>query len=143
MSRDNHVRHRKGTGENGRSVYKNEMAVGRGSCPETGEARVAVFGMGCGWIRLRSASPQRRGAFDLIDNDKVGVTNLNRQIIADWDSVGQEKTEVMRRRMLSINPKADVRVHQTFFLPENVDQFPLQSTIMWWTRWTRSRQKSS
>ena len=99
--------------------------LGEEAVQKLAKARVAVFGIGgVGGYVCEALVRSGVGAFDLIDNDKVSVTNLNRQIIADWDSVGQEKTEVMRRRMLSINPKADVRVHQTFFLPENADQFP-------------------
>ena len=64
------------------------------------------------------------GAFDLIDNDKVCLTNLNRQIIATHQTIGRYKTDVMRERMLSINPQADIRLHQCFFLPENADNFP-------------------
>ena len=60
----------------------------------------------------------------LIDVDKVCLTNLNRQIIATRKTVGQYKTEVMRDRILEINPKADVRIHKCFFLPENADEFP-------------------
>ena len=63
------------------------------------------------------------GAFDLIDDDKVCLTNLNRQIIATRKTVGQYKTEVMRDRILEINPKADVRIHQCFYLPENASDF--------------------
>ena len=63
------------------------------------------------------------GSFDLIDDDKVCLTNLNRQIIATRKTVGQYKTEVMRDRILEINPKADVRIHQCFYLPENASDF--------------------
>ena len=64
------------------------------------------------------------GAFDLIDDDKVCLTNLNRQIIATRKTVGRYKTEVMKERMLEINPNVDVRIHNCFFLPENADKFP-------------------
>ena len=63
------------------------------------------------------------GTFDLIDDDKVCLTNLNRQIIATRKTVGQYKTEVMRDRILDINPKADVRIHNCFYLPENAADF--------------------
>ena len=63
------------------------------------------------------------GAFDLIDDDKVCLTNLNRQIIATRKTVGQYKTEVMRDRILEINPKAEVRIHNCFYLPENAADF--------------------
>lgn len=64
------------------------------------------------------------GAFDLIDDDKVCLTNINRQIIATRKTVGQYKADVMRDRMLDINPQADIRVHRCFFLPENAAEFP-------------------
>ena len=60
----------------------------------------------------------------LIDDDKVCLTNLNRQIIATRSTVGKYKTQVMKDRILDINPNADVRIHQCFFLPENADDFP-------------------
>ena len=63
-------------------------------------------------------------AFDLIDDDKVCLTNLNRQIIATRSTVGKYKTQVMKDRILDINPNADVRIHECFFLPENADDFP-------------------
>ena len=66
------------------------------------------------------------GAFDLIDDDKVCLTNLNRQIIATRKTIGKYKTDVMKERILDINPDADVRIHQCFFLPENADDFPFE-----------------
>ena len=66
------------------------------------------------------------GAFDLIDDDKVCLTNLNRQIIATRKTVGEYKAEVMKDRILEINPDADVRIHKCFFLPENADEFPFE-----------------
>ena len=62
-------------------------------------------------------------SFDLIDDDKVCLTNLNRQIIATRKTVGQYKTEVMRDRILEINPKAEVRIHNCFYLPEKAADF--------------------
>ena len=64
------------------------------------------------------------GSFDLIDDDKVCLTNLNRQIIATRKTVGKYKAEVMRDRMLEINPDAKIEIHKCFFLPENADDFP-------------------
>lgn len=64
------------------------------------------------------------GAFDLIDNDTVSLSNLNRQIIATRRTVGQYKTDVMQERMLDINPEVDVRLHRCFFLPEYAEDFP-------------------
>ena len=64
------------------------------------------------------------GHFDLIDDDKVCLTNLNRQILATRKTVGKYKAEVMAERMQEINPEADIRIHKCFFLPENADDFP-------------------
>ena len=66
------------------------------------------------------------GEFDLIDDDKVCLTNLNRQIIATRKTIGKYKAEVMRDRILEINPDAKVNVHKCFFLPENADEFPFE-----------------
>lgn len=60
----------------------------------------------------------------MIDDDKVCLTNLNRQIIATRKTVGKYKAEVMKERILEINPDADVIIHKSFFLPENADEFP-------------------
>jgi tRNA A37 threonylcarbamoyladenosine dehydratase len=62
----------------------------------------------------------------LIDDDKVCITNLNRQIIATRKTVGKYKVDVMKERILEINPDADVRIYKSFFLPENADEFPFQ-----------------
>ena len=59
-----------------------------------------------------------------MDDDKVCLTNLNRQIIATRKTVGKYKVDVMKERMLDINPDVDVRIHRCFFLPENADDFP-------------------
>lgn len=89
--------------------------------------RVAVFGVGgVGGYVCEALVRSGVGAFDLIDQDKVSRSNLNRQIIATQGSIGRYKTEVMRERMLDINPQAKVRVHQCFFLPENAEQFPFK-----------------
>lgn len=91
------------------------------------DARVAVFGVGgVGGYTCEALVRSGIGHFDLIDNDKVSITNINRQIIATSKTVGKDKVEVMKERMLEINPDADVRIHQCFFLPENSDQFPFE-----------------
>ena len=61
-----------------------------------------------------------------MDDDKVCLTNLNRQIIATRKTVGKYKTDVMKERILEINPDAEVTVHKCFFLPENADTFPFE-----------------
>ena len=91
-------------------------------------ARVAVFGIGgVGGFVCEALVRSGIGAFDLIDNDTVSITNLNRQIIATRKTVGMYKTEVMKERMKEINPDVDVKTHACFFLPENADEFPFSS----------------
>ena len=87
--------------------------------------KVAIFGIGgVGGYVCEALVRSGIGAFDLIDDDKVCLTNLNRQIIATRKTVGKYKTEVMRDRMLEINPDAKIEIHKCFFLPENADEFP-------------------
>jgi len=87
-------------------------------------AKVAVFGVGgVGGYAVEALARSGVGAFDLIDNDTVSVSNLNRQIIATVDTIGKPKVEVMRDRILSINPKAEVTIRQSFFLPENKNEY--------------------
>ena len=88
------------------------------------DAKVLVFGVGgVGGYVCEALVRSGVGAFDLVDDDKVCLTNLNRQIIATRKTVGKYKVEVMRERILEINPDCDVRVHQCFYLPETADQF--------------------
>lgn len=89
--------------------------------------RVAVFGIGgVGGYVCEALVRTGVGAFDLIDDDKVCLTNLNRQIIATRKTVGKYKTEVMKERMLEINPDVKVEIHDCFFLPENAKDFPFE-----------------
>ena len=90
-------------------------------------SRVAVFGIGgVGGAACEALSRSGVGALDLIDDDRVCLTNLNRQIIATRRTVGQYKADAMRERILEINPDAKVQVHKCFFLPENADEFPFE-----------------
>ena len=104
---------------------RTELLYGKEAMEKLQNARVAVFGVG-GVGGYVCEALVRSGVyhFDLIDDDKVCLTNLNRQIIATRKTVGKYKAEVMRDRMLEINPDADIAVHKCFFLPENADEFP-------------------
>ena len=103
---------------------RTELLLGKEAMDKLENARVAVFGIGgVGGYVCEALVRSGVGAFDLIDDDKVCLTNLNRQIIATRKTVGQYKTEVMRDRILEINPKAEVRIHNCFYLPENADDF--------------------
>ena len=106
---------------------RTELLLGKEAMERLEKSRVAVFGIGgVGGYVCEALVRSGVGAFDLIDDDKVCLTNLNRQIIATRKTVGQYKAEVMRDRILEINPKADVRIHKCFFLPENADEFPFE-----------------
>lgn len=88
-------------------------------------SRVAVFGIGgVGGYVCEALVRSGVGAFDLIDDDKICLTNLNRQLIATRSTVGKYKVDVMEARMKDINPNVDIRTHKCFFLPENADEFP-------------------
>lgn len=104
---------------------RTQLLLGADAMQRLAHARVAVFGIGgVGGYVCEALIRSGIGHFDLIDDDKVCLTNLNRQIIATRSTVGKYKTEVMRERMLEINPDVDVRMHQCFVLPENAGDFP-------------------
>lgn len=106
---------------------RTSLLFGEESIEKLHNMRVAVFGIGgVGGYVCEALVRSGVGAFDLVDDDKVCLTNLNRQIIATRETVGRYKVDVMRDRILSINPKADVRIHKCFFLPENADDFPFE-----------------
>lgn len=88
------------------------------------KARVAVFGVGgVGGYVVEALARSGIGALDLIDNDIVCLSNLNRQIIALHSSLGRYKVDAARDRVLDINPECSVNVHRVFYLPETADQF--------------------
>lgn len=103
---------------------RTQLLVGKEAIDKFRNARVAVFGIGgVGGYVCESLVRSGIGAFDLIDDDKVCLTNLNRQIIATRKTVGKYKADVMKERILEINPDCQVEVHKCFFLPENADEF--------------------
>lgn len=88
------------------------------------KAKVAVFGIGgVGGYVVEALARTGVGSFVLVDDDKVCLTNINRQIIATRKTIGQYKAEVMRDRILEINPDAEVEVRKCFYLPENSHEF--------------------
>lgn len=106
---------------------RTELLLGKEAMNKLSASRVAVFGIGgVGGYVCEALVRSGIGAFDLIDDDKVCLTNLNRQIIATRKTVGRYKTEVMKERILEINPDAEVMMHQCFFLPENAEEFPFE-----------------
>lgn len=107
---------------------RTELLLGASAMEKLATARVAIFGIGgVGGYTVEALARSGVGHFDLIDNDTVCLTNLNRQIIATQDTVGKYKVDVMRDRILSINPEADITVHKCFYLPETRDEFDFSS----------------
>lgn len=104
---------------------RTELLLGKEAMDKLSDARVAVFGIGgVGGYVCEALVRSGVGAFVLIDDDKVCLSNLNRQIIATQKTIGRYKTEVMKERILEINPDAKVTIHNCFFLPENAENFP-------------------
>lgn len=100
------------------------LLLGQKAMEKLAESRVAVFGIGgVGGYTVEALVRSGVGAVDLIDSDKVCLTNLNRQIIAVESSIGKYKVDVMRERIRDINPETVVNVHKCFYLPETKDAF--------------------
>lgn len=103
---------------------RTELLLGKTALEKLEKARVAVFGIGgVGGYVAEALARSGVGAIDLIDNDTVAASNLNRQIIALRSTIGRYKTDVMRDRILDINPACSVNVHHCFYLPETREQF--------------------
>lgn len=103
---------------------RTEALLGKEAMKRLADSRIAVFGIGgVGGYVVEALARSGVGALDLIDNDKVDLSNLNRQIIASRDTLGRYKTEIMQERILAIHPDCRVEVHQCFYLPETKDQF--------------------
>ena len=103
---------------------RTQLLLGAEGLEKLAKARVAVFGIGgVGGYVVEALARSGVGAFDLIDNDTVCLSNLNRQIIATQNTIGQYKVDVMKERILSINPEAVVNARRCFYLPETADQF--------------------
>lgn len=103
---------------------RTEMLIGSQALNRLCSCRVAVFGVGgVGGYVAEALARAGVGNIDLIDNDTVSLSNINRQIIALNSTVGQAKIEVMKERILDINPKAKVNIIKAFVLPENIEEF--------------------
>lgn len=103
---------------------RTELLLGKEAMEKLSNSRIAVFGIGgVGSFTVEALVRSGIGHIDLIDDDKVCLTNLNRQLIATRKTVGRPKVEVMKERILEINPKAQVVTHQCFFTKETADQF--------------------
>lgn len=103
---------------------RTEMLIGKDSVATLNNSRVAVFGAGgVGGYVIEALARSGVGAIDIIDNDIVSESNINRQIIALRSTIGSLKTEIARKRVLDINPDCKVTLFETFVLPENIDSF--------------------
>lgn len=103
------------------------MLLGEEGVEKLQNKRVAVFGIGgVGGHVVEALARSGIGALDLIDNDVVSLSNINRQIIATHDTVGRLKTEVMKERIASINPSCKVTIYNTFYLPNERQKFPFE-----------------
>lgn len=103
---------------------RSALLLGEEVVERLGGKTVAVFGIGgVGGYVAEALARTGVGSFHLVDNDTVSVTNVNRQVIALHSTIGKNKTEVMRERILDINPQAEVYIRDCFFLPDNADTF--------------------
>ena len=103
---------------------RTRMQLGDAAMDRLQNARVAVFGVGgVGGHVVEALTRSGVGALDLVDSDRVELSNLNRQIIATRDTLGMLKVDAAKARVLSINPDCQVQTHPIFFLPETADQF--------------------
>lgn len=103
---------------------RTEMLIGSEALNKLKRARVAVFGVGgVGGTVCEALIRSGIGSIDIVDDDKVSVSNLNRQIIALKSTVGKDKVEVCKNRLLDINEEAVITAHKCFFTPETSDKF--------------------
>ena len=103
---------------------RTELLLGHDNMEKLKNARVAVFGIGgVGGFTVEALARSGVGTLDLIDDDRVCLTNINRQIIATRKTVGQYKVDAAKERILDINSDAVVNTYKTFFMPDTADEF--------------------
>ena len=103
---------------------RTELLLGKDGMERLKNARVAVFGIGgVGGHVVEALARSGIGAIDLVDHDRVSLSNINRQIIATHNTLGQLKVDAAKERILSINPECQVRTHPVFFLPDTAEEF--------------------
>ena len=103
---------------------RTELLLGHEAMEKLAGSRVAVFGIGgVGGYVVEALARSGVGALDLIDNDKVALSNINRQIIATMKTVGMDKVDAAKERILDINPDCKVSTYKTFYMPDTADQF--------------------
>lgn len=103
---------------------RTELLIGKKGSEILKNSKVAIFGIGgVGSYVVEGLARSGIGKFILVDNDTVSVTNINRQIIATTKTVGMNKVEVAKNRILEINPEAEVEIYKEFFMPESKELF--------------------
>ena len=103
---------------------RTQLLLGREAMEKLAASRVAVFGIGgVGGYAVEALARSGVGALDIIDDDRVCITNINRQIIATRATVGKFKTDAAEERILQINPECRVTKHQTFYMPDTAEEF--------------------
>ncbi|MCH5184725.1 MAG: tRNA threonylcarbamoyladenosine dehydratase [Oscillospiraceae bacterium] len=103
---------------------RTELIFGKEAMDRLKNSRIAVFGIGgVGGYVVEALARSGVGALDIIDNDRVCATNINRQITATDDTIGMYKTDAAEKRIKSINPECIVRKHETFYMPETSGNF--------------------
>lgn len=103
---------------------RTELLLGKEAIEKLSKSTVAVFGIGgVGGYAVEALIRSGLGAIDIIDDDKICITNINRQLYATRKTVGKYKVEVAKERILEINPNAVVNTYQTFYTPETATQF--------------------
>ena len=103
---------------------RTELLLGNDGVEKLKKSRVAVFGVGgVGGYTVEALARSGVGTIDIVDDDDVALTNINRQIIATHDTVGMAKVDVAEKRIKSINPDCVVNKHKCFYLPETTDKF--------------------
>lgn len=106
-------------------LVRTELLLGEEGIRRLEGSRVAIFGLGgVGGYAAEALARSGVGTLDLIDSDKVSESNLNRQIIATCETIGRYKVDVMRERILSVNPQARIFTHCCFYLPDQAERFP-------------------
>lgn len=103
---------------------RTELLIGKNAVEKLAKSRVAVFGVGgVGGYVVEALVRSGVGTLDLIDNDDVSISNINRQIIATTKTVGRSKVEVAKERALEINPDVKINIYQMFYTPDTASQF--------------------
>ncbi len=105
-----------------------ELIFGKEAIEKLKNSKIAIFGIGgVGGYVCEALARSGVSNFVLVDDDKVALSNINRQIIATFDSIDKYKVDCMKERILSINPNANVEIHKCFFMPSNQDDFDFKS----------------